>query len=102
MLAQFADIHLPITPGTDTVLINAMMHVIFQDGLQDDDYIAKYTTHRRTARLLADYDPKTTQHICGIDEDRIRTVARIYARAPAAMSIWTMGINQSTHGSDVW
>jgi len=50
--------------------------------------------------LVADYDPKTAQHICGIDEDRIRTVARLYAKAPAAMSIWTMGINQSTHGSD--
>jgi anaerobic selenocysteine-containing dehydrogenase len=101
MLAQFADIHLPITPGTDTVLINAMMHVIFKEGLQDDDYIAKHTNGIDGLReLLADYDPKTAQHICGIDEDRIRTVARIYARAPAAMSIWTMGINQSTHGSD--
>ena len=80
MLAQFADIHLPITPGTDTVLVNAMMHVIFKEGLEDKDYIAAHTR--------------------GIDEDRIRQVARIYARAPAAMSIWTMGINQSTHGSD--
>lgn len=101
MLAQFADIHLPITPGTDTVLINAMMHVIFKEGLQDDAYIAAHTNGIDDLRtLLADYDPKTAQHICGIDEDRIRTVARIYAKAPAAMSIWTMGINQSTHGSD--
>ncbi|MBI3369996.1 MAG: nitrate reductase [Burkholderiales bacterium] len=101
MLAQFADIHLPITPGTDTVLINAMMHVIFQEGLEDKDYIAQHTQGIDQLRaLVADYDPKTAQHICGIDEDRIRTVARLYARAPAAMSIWTMGINQSTHGSD--
>ncbi len=101
MLAQFADIHLPITPGTDTVLINAMMHVIFKEGLQDDDYIARHTNGIDDLRtLLADYDPKTAQHVCGIDEDRIRTVARIYAKAPTAMSIWTMGINQSTHGSD--
>jgi anaerobic selenocysteine-containing dehydrogenase len=101
MLAQFADIHLPITPGTDTVLINAMMHVIFKEGLQDDAYIANHTQGIDGLRaLLADYDPKTAQHVCGIDEDRIRTVARIYAKAPAAMSIWTMGINQSTHGSD--
>ena len=101
MLAQFADIHLPITPGTDTVLINAMMHVIFKEGLEDKDYIAKHTNGIDALRtLLADYDPKTAQHICGIDEDRIRTVARIYAKAPTAMSIWTMGINQSTHGSD--
>ncbi len=101
MLAQFADIHLPITPGTDTVLINAMMFVIFKEGLEDKEYIAKYTNGIDELRaLVADYDPKTAQHICGIDEDRIRTVARIYAKAPRAMSIWTMGINQSTHGSD--
>ncbi len=101
MLAQFADIHLPITPGTDTVLINAMMHVIFNEGLQDDDYIANHTQGIAGLRdLLADYDPKLAQHVCGIDEDRICTVARLYAKAPAAMSIWTMGINQSTHGSD--
>jgi len=38
--------------------------------------------------------------ITGIDEDTIRDVARLYAKADASMSIWTMGINQSTHGSD--
>ena len=101
MLAQFADIHLPITPGTDCVLINAMMYVIFDEGLQDDAYIAAHTNGIDELRaLVADYNPKTAQHVCGIDEDRIRTVARIYAKAPTAMSIWTMGINQSTHGSD--
>lgn len=102
MLAQFADIHLPITPGTDTVLINAMLHVIFKEGLDDKDYIANYTSGIDELRelVLAEYDPKTAQHVCGIDEDRIRTVARLYAKAPAAMAIWTMGINQSTHGSD--
>lgn len=101
MLAQFADIHLPITPGTDCVLINAMLYVIFDEGLQDDAYIAAHTNGIDELRaLVADYNPKTAQHVCGIDEDRIRTVARIYAKAPTAMSIWTMGINQSTHGSD--
>ncbi|HJV68794.1 nitrate reductase, partial [Ideonella sp.] len=101
MLAQFADIHLPITPGTDCVLINAMLHVIFKEGLEDKAYIAAHTQGIAELRaLVADYDPKTAQHVCGIDEDRIRTVARLYAKAPAAMSIWTMGINQSTHGSD--
>ncbi|WP_284618772.1 molybdopterin oxidoreductase family protein [Aquabacterium humicola] len=102
MLAQFADIHLPITPGTDTVLINAMLHVIFKEGLEDTEYLAKHTKGLDELRtlVLEHYDPKTAQHVCGIDEDRIRQVARLYAKAPAAMSIWTMGINQSTHGSD--
>ncbi len=101
MLAQFADIHLPITPGTDCVLINSMMYVIFDEGLADDDYIAAHTNGiEELKEVCKDYNPKSAQHICGIDEDRIRTVARLYAKAGAAMSIWTMGINQSTHGSD--
>ncbi len=101
MLAQFADIHLPITPGTDCVLINSMMHVIINEGLQDQAYIDAHTQgYEAVKALVQDYAPEVAQHQCGIDEDRIRTVARLYAKAPAAMSIWTMGINQSTHGSD--
>ena len=101
MLAQFADIHLPITPGTDCVLINSMMHVIINEGLQNQNYIDAHTDGFDAIKAcVQDYDPKCAQHICGIDEDTIRNVARIYAKAPAAMSIWTMGINQSTHGSD--
>jgi len=103
MLAQFADIHLAITPGTDVVLINAMLHVIFKEGLEDRGYIERHTQGVEALRelvLSAEYDPVHAQHVCGIDEDRIRQVARLYAKAPAAMSIWTMGINQSTHGSD--
>lgn len=101
MLAQFADIHLPITPGTDCVLINSMMHVIFKEGLEDREYLEAHTNGlAELEALVKDYDPVTAQHVCGIDEDTIRHVARLYANAGAAMGIWTMGINQSTHGSD--
>mgnify|MGYP000288723336 FL=1 len=101
MLAQFADIHLPITPGTDVVLQNALMHVIFDENLEDAAYIEANTNDVEALREeVAKYDPTTAAKICGIDEDTIRSVARLYANAGAAMSIWTMGINQSTHGSD--
>ncbi len=101
MLAQFADIHLPITPGTDVVLQNALMHVIFDENLEDAQYIEANTNGIEALREeVAKYDPTTAAKICGIDEDTIRSVARLYANAGAAMSIWTMGINQSTHGSD--
>jgi assimilatory nitrate reductase catalytic subunit len=101
MFAQMADIHLPITPGTDLVLLNALAHVILKEGLEDRDYIAAHTTgFDEFSALVAQYDPVTAAGICGIDEDTIRHVARLYAGAGAAMSIWTMGINQSTHGSD--
>ena len=101
MLAQFADIHLPITPGTDVVLLNSLMHVILAEGLEDRDYINAHTQGiNEVEALVKEYDPVTASKICGIDEDTIRNVARLYAKAGAAMSIWTMGINQSTHGSD--
>jgi len=101
MFAQFADIHLPIAPGTDLVLLNALAHVILEEGLEDREYIEAHTDgFDEFAALVEQYDPVTAAGICGIDEDTIRNVARLYGRAGAAMTIWTMGINQSTHGSD--
>ena len=101
MFAQFADIHLPITPGTDLVLLNSLAHVILSEGLADQDYIRAHTNgYDEFEQLLAEYDPVSAARVCGINEDMIRHVARLYASAGAAMSVWTMGINQSTHGSD--
>jgi assimilatory nitrate reductase catalytic subunit len=101
MFAQFADIHLPITPGTDLVLLNAFAHVILAEGLQDQAYIENHCNgFDELKATVAKYDPVTASRICGIDADMIKNVARIYAKAPSAMSIWTMGINQSTHGTD--
>ncbi len=101
LFAQNADMHLPITPGTDVVLMNALMYVIIKEGLEDKAYIEANTNgFEELAKEVENYDPATAAKICGIDEDRIRTVARLYAKAGAAMQIWTMGINQSTHGSD--
>ncbi|MFV2057758.1 MAG: molybdopterin oxidoreductase family protein [Thiohalomonadales bacterium] len=101
MFAQFADMHLPITPGTDLVLLNSLAHVIVKEGLADQSYIDAHTSGAEEFNaLIEQYDPVTAAAICGIDEDTIRHVARLYAKCDAAMSIWTMGINQSTHGSD--
>lgn len=101
MFAQMADIHLPITPGTDVVLLNSLAWVILDEGLEDRAYIEAHTSgYDSFYETVKQYDPVMASRICGIDEDTIRHVARTYARAGAAMTIWTMGINQSTHGSD--
>ncbi len=101
MFAQMADIHLPITPGTDLVLLNSLAYVILEDGLEDRTYIDAHTNgFAEFAAEVERYDPVSAAKICGIDEDSIRTVARLYGQAKPAMSIWTMGINQSTHGTD--
>jgi predicted molibdopterin-dependent oxidoreductase YjgC len=101
MFAQMADLHLAITPGTDVVLLNAMAHVILEEGLHKQSYIDAHCADFEIFKAeIKRWDPLTSSRICGIDEDTICHVARLYAKAPKAMSIWTMGINQSTHGSD--
>ena len=101
MLGQMADYYLPILPGTDLVLLNSFAYVILDEGLEDKEYIANYTNGIEEFRtLVADYKPEEASVLCGIAPDTIREVARLYAKSAAAMSIWTMGINQSTHGSD--
>ena len=101
MFAQMADIHLPVAPGTDLVLLNALAHVILDEGLADMDYINAHTEgYDEFSALVQQYDPESASGICGIDAEMIRKVAQMYASAGAAMTIWTMGINQSTHGSD--
>lgn len=101
MFAQMADIHLPITPGTDLVLLNSMAQVIMSEELEDRDYINKNCEQANDfMEVIEEYEPERAAKICGIDADTIRLVARTYAKSGSAMSIWTMGINQSTHGSD--
>ena len=101
MLAQNADMHLPIRPGTDLVLLNSLAHVILREGLHDQAYIDAHTDDFESfSAEVEKWDPLTAAKVCGIDEDTIRNVARVYAKAASAMTIWTMGINQSTHGSD--
>ena len=101
MFAQKADIHLAISPGTDLVLLNSLAYVILEEGLADDDYIKAHTQgYDDFSTLVKDYSPESAEQVCGIEAETIRKVARIYAKAGVAMSIWTMGINQSTHGSD--
>ncbi|PCJ22502.1 MAG: nitrate reductase catalytic subunit [SAR86 cluster bacterium] len=101
MFAQFADIHLPVTPGTDLVLLNSLAHVILDEGLEDSTYLKNNTNgYDEFSKLIEQYDPESASKICGIKAETIREVARIFANAGSAMSIWTMGINQSTHGSD--
>ncbi|MBL4826366.1 MAG: molybdopterin-dependent oxidoreductase, partial [Spongiibacteraceae bacterium] len=101
MMGQMADYYLPLLPGTDLVLLNSFAYVILDEGLEDRAYIDAHTNGIDELReLVKEYSPESASVICGIEPDVIREVARLYAKADTAMSIWTMGINQSTHGSD--
>ncbi len=88
-------------PGSDVALLNAMMHVIVAEALYDPDYVAAHTQDfDALAAHVQGYPPEEMAEACGIDADTIRTVARAYATADAAMIFWGMGMSQHVHGTD--
>lgn len=100
-IARHAAHFLQFRPDTDVALLNGIMHTILEEGLQNDDYIDKYTEgFEQMHEHLADYRPEKVAPICGIEAETIRVVARLYARSKASMILWGMGISQHIHGTD--
>ena len=118
--SKIADIHMQFKPGTDLALLNAMAHVIVNEGLYDKEFVNKYcafhiytkgrdkvpligheVSFEEYKRFLQKYTPEYAAQICGgnITPEMIRKVARRFATT-RTVSIWTMGLNQRTRG--VW
>jgi len=98
--ADRADLFLQIRPGTDLALLNGLLHLLVEAGDIDEEFIAAHTEgweHMPT--LLAEYPPAHVAELTGLDEDDIRTAARWIGEAGEWMTLWTMGLNQSTHGT---
>lgn len=92
---------LQLAPGGDVALLNGMLHVIVEEGLYDRAYVEAHTEGFDELRTqLKDYPPERVASACGIDAATIRTVAREYANAKAAMIFWGMGIAQHVHGTN--
>ncbi len=98
--ADIADLYLPLRPGTDVALLNAMLHVIAREGLLDQRFIEQHTSGWPSLQAAIDqYPPERARQLCGLSPSAIEEAARLFGRAKAAMSFWSMGLNQSTHGT---
>jgi len=98
--ADRADLFLQIKPGTDLALLNGLLHLLVAEGRIDEEFIREHTDGwDAMPAFLADYDPGTVSRITGLREDDIRTAARWIGEAGEWMTLWTMGLNQSTHGT---
>ena len=98
--AAKADLFLQIRPGTDLALLNGLLHLLVENGHTDPDFIAEHTeSWEAMPAFLTDYPPARVSGITGIPEEDIRTAARWIGEAGEWTSCWTMGLNQSTHGT---
>ena len=100
-LTEIADWHLQLQPGTDVWLLNAMAHVICEEGLEDADWIAANTEGFEAVReTVCRYTPEEAERVTGVPAVMIREVARAYATTPKAGIYYTLGITEHTCGTD--
>ncbi|MFJ4143248.1 molybdopterin-dependent oxidoreductase [Pseudomonas sp. NPDC089734] len=97
---ELADLHLAIQPGSDVALFHGLLHVLIREGLIDRPFIEAHTQgYAALEDLIQDYSPASVAHTCGITIEQLQTCAQWIGQAPGFLSLWCMGLNQSTAGS---
>ena len=100
-LKRFASHMLQFRPGADVSMLNAIMNVIVEEGLYDQQYIEAYTENWEAEKAhLKNFSPEKMSEMCGVEASVLRDVARTFAGAQSAMIFWGMGVSQHIHGTD--
>ena len=100
-IGQHAWRTLQFKADTDVAMLNALIHVVIEEGLVDQDFIAKRANNFEALREnVKGYSPEEMAPICGIPAQTLREVARAFATAKGAMILWGMGVSQHVHGTD--
>jgi formate dehydrogenase major subunit len=100
-LARHAAHVLQFRADTDVAMLNAMLHVIVEEGLVDRAFVeARTEDYAAIAENVRAFSPELMAPVCGIDAQTLRTVARAFARSRASMILWGMGVSQHVHGTD--
>ena len=99
--AKIADEYVQFETGTDVALMNAMIKVIIDKGLQDDEFIANRTKgFEEMKEVVQKYDLDMASEITGIKPEVIEKLAVEYASADKAAIVYSLGITEHSHGAD--
>ena len=98
-LAKMADIHLPLCPGTDVALANAIAHHIIAQGLHNHSFIDERTEgYEEFWSVVQKYTPEYAETITGVPAAKIKKAAEMYARAKPGMIIYCLGVTEHRNG----
>jgi assimilatory nitrate reductase catalytic subunit len=99
--ARAADIHIPILPGTDVALFNAVMHWLIWEDATASEYIAAHTEGFTELRAsVRECSPAWAARVCGVNESQIVALASLWRDSKATLSLYCQGLNQSACGTD--
>lgn len=97
---DLADLHLPILPGTDVALFHGILHLLLWEDWIDRDFIKDHTEGLpELKKLVRDYTPQMVSQLCGISVEQLQQCTEWVGTSPSFLSLWCMGLNQSTAGS---
>ena len=97
--ARKANLHLKITPGTDSALGNGLLHILIRDGLIDQDYISARTEGFDAIRgSVSTYWPERVERITGVPETQLLEASRMLGTAKSAMILTGRGPEQQAQG----
>ena len=97
--ARYADQHLFIRPGTDVLLLLALLNVVFEEGFTRLGPSAAFTKGVETiGKLVADFPPERVAPITGIEANQIRELAREFAAAESAVCYGRIGVSTQEFG----
>jgi sulfite reductase (NADPH) flavoprotein alpha-component len=98
--ADKATLYLPIKPGTDLALLNGLLHLLLKNGHTDEAFIRDFTEGwSEMPAFLETYTPSYVAEITGLRVEDIERTAAMIGSAKTWISLWTMGLNQSTKGT---
>lgn len=99
-LVDFAEMWLPLKPGTNVPVLSAMAHVIVKENLVNWDFVNRRTEgFNDYLESLEKFTPEYAEEVSGVPAEDIRKAARIYATAQNGAIYWGMGISQLSHGT---
>lgn len=97
--ARLSDRHLFIRPGTDVLLLLALLHVVFDEQLTRMDQLAAFTRGvEAVSRIVNDFSPERVAPVTGIDAHEIRLLAREFAAAESAVCYGRIGVSTQEFG----
>ena len=100
--ARIADLHLPLNGGSNLSLVNTIAHIIIEEGLADDKFIAEHSTgFDEFKALVKKYSPEETAAVTGMNPALVRQAAIMYAKSGRSMILYGMGVTQFSQAVDV-
>ncbi len=98
---ELSDVHLQLNSGTDVVVINALMKIILDEGLENKEFIGARTVGIEALREhLNSLNLDDLVKTCGVSVRKLKKAAKIFAKAKTGSVLFNQGLNQHITGAD--